>query len=127
MNKLILLFLFNTPSITPNNKAFNFRNLLFSIKRIFKGVFIKYNFTKCFLGVNGISIDNGFTTPDMQEAHVKTEVMRHSKKSYIIADRSKFNVCSSITFADIMDASIITIQGISQEYKDETNIIEVAM
>lgn len=85
----------------------------------------KYNFTKSFLGVNGISVDNGFTTPDIQEAHVKTEVMRHSKRSYIIADKSKFDVCSSITFADIMDASIITIKGISQEYKDETNIIEV--
>lgn len=85
----------------------------------------KYNFTKAFLGGNGITIENGYTTPDMQEAHVKTEAMRHAKKSYVLADSSKFGVCSSITFADIMDANIITIRGVGQEYKDETNIIEI--
>ncbi|MDU3723740.1 MAG: DeoR/GlpR family DNA-binding transcription regulator, partial [Clostridium celatum] len=31
----------------------------------------KYNFTKGFFGVNGVSIKNGFTTPDIREAMVK--------------------------------------------------------
>ena len=31
----------------------------------------KYNFTKCFIGTNGISMDKGYTTPDLEEALMK--------------------------------------------------------
>lgn len=30
-----------------------------------------YNFTKCFIGANGISVSAGFSTPDVREARVK--------------------------------------------------------
>ncbi|MBR1622874.1 MAG: DeoR/GlpR transcriptional regulator, partial [Pseudobutyrivibrio sp.] len=33
----------------------------------------KYHFTKAFMGTNGISIHAGFTTPDVEEAIIKTE------------------------------------------------------
>ena len=39
----------------------------------------KYNFTKGFFGVNGVSIKNGFTTPDIREAMVKEEAINRTK------------------------------------------------
>ena len=42
----------------------------------------KYNFTKCFMGTNGIDIENGFTTPDIEESEIKAEAI---KRSYMLA------------------------------------------
>ena len=87
----------------------------------------KYNFTKAFLGTNGITIENGFTTPDMEESYVKCEAMKHAQKCYVLADASKFNLCTAMSTADISDAIIITSKGIPDEYKEETEVIEVAI
>lgn len=80
----------------------------------------KYNFTKCFIGTNGISIDNGYTTPDTEEALVKTEVMSRSYVSYVLADSSKFSQVSSVTFAPIAGACIVTDQLPDERYRQHT-------
>lgn len=67
-----------------------------------------YNFTKCFMGTNGISVSAGFTTQNIKEARVKTAAINESRKSYILADHSKFDKISFVTFAHINEASIIT-------------------
>lgn len=67
-----------------------------------------YNFTKCFMGTNGISVSAGFTTQNIKEARVKTAAINGSRKSYILADHSKFDKISFVTFAHINEASIIT-------------------
>ena len=38
-----------------------------------------YNFTKCFMGTNGISLTAGFTTPDVNEAKVKAAAIESSR------------------------------------------------
>ncbi len=68
----------------------------------------KYNFTKGFWGTNGITVKNGFTTPEIKEAMVKKKSMENSKEKYILADDSKFSQVSSIKFADFEDAVINT-------------------
>lgn len=85
----------------------------------------KYNFSKAFFGTNGITIENGFTTPDANEAYVKMEAMKHAQKSYILADSSKFGVCTSITVADISDATILSVKGQDAAYQEEADLIEV--
>lgn len=85
----------------------------------------KYNFTKGFWGTNGISIKNGYTTPEIKEAMVKKKSMQQCKEKYILADGSKFNQISSIKFAEYDDAKIITERPISDEYINQTNILEV--
>lgn len=51
----------------------------------------KYNFTKGFWGTNGITVKNGFTTPEIKEAMIKKKSMENSKEKYILADDSKFH------------------------------------
>lgn len=85
----------------------------------------KYNFTKGFFGVNGVDIRRGFTTPDVREAMVKEEAIHRSKNRFVLCDSSKFGEISSVTFADISEAKIITRNLEDNKYKDETKILEV--
>lgn len=68
----------------------------------------KYNFTKGFFGTNGVSLKEGFTTPDIREADVKKYAMSRCRESYILCDSSKFNKVSRVTFASRDDSVIIT-------------------
>ena len=85
----------------------------------------RYNFSKCFLGVNGIDSVNGFTTPDPDEAMVKEAVIRNSYMCYVLADSTKFYNTSSITFGNIKDACIITEQLPDASFRNHTIIKEV--
>lgn len=87
----------------------------------------KYNFTKCFMGVNGISISSGLTTPDRSEAAVKSTVLNQSREIYILADHSKFDKITSITFGKLNRGKIITdkLPKESKKYLSEANIKEV--
>ena len=85
----------------------------------------KYNFTKGFFGANGIDIERGFTTPDIREAMVKEEALKKSKLSFVLADNSKFNEVSSITFGEISNTSIITTKLEDIRFKKVTKIVEV--
>lgn len=85
----------------------------------------KYNFTKGFFGVNGVSIKNGFTTPDIREAMVKEEAINRTKDSFVLCDTSKFDEISSITFARIDKARIITTNLEDIKYKQVTDVVEV--
>ena len=85
----------------------------------------KYNFTKGFFGANGIDIERGFTTPDIREAMVKEEALKKSKLSFVLADNSKFNEISSITFGEISNTTIITTKLEDIRFKKFTKIVEV--
>ena len=82
----------------------------------------KYHFTKAFMGTNGISVEAGFTTPDVDEARVKREAVAHSYLSYILADHSKFGQISSVTFAEITACCIITDKEVNKKYNSKTII-----
>lgn len=84
-----------------------------------------YNFTKCFLGVNGISISGGLSTPDKNEAIVKSTVIQHSKEVYILADHSKFDQITSVRFAGLNCGKIITDKLADKKYLSEASIKEV--
>lgn len=85
----------------------------------------RYNFTKGFFGTNGISENRGFTTPDMKEALIKEEAIKRTRNPYILADKTKFNEISCITFAEIDEALIITTELEDTRYYDKTEIVEV--
>ena len=84
-----------------------------------------YHFTKGFFGTNGISLDAGYSTPNIEEAQIKRMAMQHTHEAYILADYSKFSVNSSVTFGNLEDAIIITDRLTDKIYKESTKIIEV--
>lgn len=85
----------------------------------------RYNFTKCFMGANGVSQESGFTTPDAEEAMLKAEAIARSYMVYILADQSKFSVVAPVTFAPLHKACIITDALADESYRSFTVIQEV--
>lgn len=85
----------------------------------------KYSFTKAFIGTNGISEKQGFTTPDTEEAVLKAVAIEHSFVSYVLADSSKFDRVSAVTFASIDAACIVTDKCDDEKIKKRTVIKEV--
>lgn len=84
----------------------------------------KYNFTKGFFGTNGITAEQGFTTPELKEALIKQRAMEHTKEVYVLADHSKFDEISSVTFAKLESAIVLT-DCIPEKYKDRRELREV--
>lgn len=84
----------------------------------------KYNFTKGFFGTNGISAKIGYTTPDVSEALVKAEALSKCGEKYVLADPSKFNSISPITFAGLESACIITTALEDRQYQKYTTVLE---
>ncbi|MEW8971717.1 MAG: DeoR/GlpR family DNA-binding transcription regulator [Mesobacillus sp.] len=68
----------------------------------------QYRFDKCFLGVNGIHPDSGYTTPDQEEAMIKQKAMSLSRESFVLADDTKFSEITFAKIADLHEAAIIT-------------------
>lgn len=85
----------------------------------------KYSFTKAFIGANGISEKQGYTTPDTEEAMLKAVAIERSFISYILADSSKFDRVSAVTFASLDTACIITDKCANDKIKKRTVVKEV--
>lgn len=85
----------------------------------------KYNFTKGFWGVNGVTVKNGCSTPDMKEAMLKRKAMEKTKEKYVLCDSSKFSQISSVSFADFESVGIITYRLEDNTYKQYKNVKEV--
>ncbi len=87
---------------------------------------MRYNFTKAFLGMNGVSVRAGYTTPDPEEAMVKITALKKSYITYVLADHSKFGKVSSVSVAPLSGASIITDRLIDGVYREHTAVREVS-
>ena len=85
-----------------------------------------YNFTKAFLGINGITVRQGFTTPDPEEAAVKRKAAQRAYLTYILADSSKFETVSAASVLPLEKASIITDRLPDRAYLEHTIVKEVS-
>ncbi|MBR1732013.1 MAG: DeoR/GlpR transcriptional regulator [Ruminococcus sp.] len=84
-----------------------------------------FNFSKAFMGVNGIDIEAGFTTPDIEEAMIKEAALKHSYTAFVLADNSKFRRVFPVTFSEIDKCCIITDVLPDKSFYAETIIKEV--
>ncbi|MBC2581730.1 DeoR/GlpR family DNA-binding transcription regulator [Clostridium sp. DJ247] len=74
----------------------------------------KFRFDKCFLGINGVHFEYGFTTPDSEEAILKESAIKHSQQTFILADESKFGEVSFVKVAELNEAVIVTNSEVEQ-------------
>lgn len=84
----------------------------------------KYHFTKGFFGTNGLTKNAGFTTPDVNEALVKNKAMEQCSESFVLADDSKFDKISPVTFGNFNDGIIITNQKIDNYSEDNLVVVD---
>ncbi len=86
---------------------------------------MKYHFSIGFFATNGLTVEGGFSTPELREACIKRKAMELCDRTYMLADTSKFGKNSSITFGDFQSATIITNGSVPVDYRQYPNIITI--
>ncbi|MBQ0140402.1 MAG: DeoR/GlpR transcriptional regulator [Kurthia sp.] len=76
----------------------------------------QYHFDSAFIGVNGFSEKYGYTTADPEEASVKRQAIIQAKKTYALADYSKYHVVKFSKISNLQDITLITA-GLNQAQK----------
>ena len=85
----------------------------------------KYNFSKAFIGANGITLKQGITTTDTREAIIKAVAIEHSFSSFVLADSEKFGKVSAVTAASLDSVAIICDKCTDDTIKTKTVVKEV--
>lgn len=67
----------------------------------------QFRFSKAFMGMNGIHLEAGFTTPDPEEAVVKKLAMSQSQIAFVLTDHSKLQQTTFTQVAPLEAAEII--------------------
>ena len=83
------------------------------------------NFTKAFLGMNGVAVSQVFTTPDPEEAALKALAASRAQAAWVLADSSKFGQITAAAVLPIEAAAIITDHLPDERYREYTEIKEV--
>ncbi|MEE0674471.1 MAG: DeoR/GlpR family DNA-binding transcription regulator [Ruminococcus sp.] len=83
------------------------------------------NFSKAFMGTNGIDLKSGFTTPDIEEAMMKEAAIERTYMPFVISDHTKFRQVYSVTFSQLRKCCIITDRLTDRNFEKETIIKEV--
>jgi DeoR family fructose operon transcriptional repressor len=60
-----------------------------------------------FIGVNGISVERGLTTPDPAEAEVKRTMIAQARRAVVLADHSKFESDHLVRFGELSDVELV--------------------
>ena len=84
----------------------------------------QYNFTKAFMGANGVALESGFTTPDPEEAAVKAAAIHRARESWFLVDDSKFAKIYPAVIADLHGGAILTNRCPNPKYKQFTLVKE---
>lgn len=94
-------------------------------------VYQKYHVDKVFLGIGGISVENGLTEFNMEDAQIKQVLLNSARTKIVVADSSKFGVTtfSSVGALSSVD-KIITDMNASNEIvdkirKEDVEVIQV--
>jgi DeoR family fructose operon transcriptional repressor len=84
----------------------------------------QFNFTKAFMGANGVAMDAGFTTPDPEEAAVKAAAIRRARQIWFLTDDSKFGRIYPAVISALRDAAILTNRCPDPKYGQLTLVKE---
>lgn len=80
----------------------------------------RFNVNKAFVGVNGITVENGLTTPDFDEAEIKKTMLSIAEERIVLADSTKFQKVARCQIAPLsMVDRIITDYKLSNLHYDQ--------
>ena len=66
-----------------------------------------FNISKAFMATTGFSISNGVTNSSPLESDIKRTVISKSNEIILLADSTKFNAVSLMTYCDLKDIDIL--------------------
>ena len=59
------------------------------------------------MGTNGLSAEHGLSTPDPDEAAVKTAMVRAARRVVVLADATKIGQEHLVSFADLTNVDLL--------------------
>ncbi len=93
-------------------------------RKALEGVF----FDAAFVGVNGVSLEYGFTLPSLEEAEVMAAVVRRARRTFVLADHSKFGAVTHARVADFGEVdAVITDRIPPEEFARAFNELDVRL
>lgn len=95
-------------------------NTLATVGSLAIDIIKKFNVSKTFIGVNGITLDSGLTTPDFEESQIKNAMLSVGRERIVLTDHTKFDKVAVCRIAAIsMIDYIITDKDIDPKYVEE--------
>lgn len=74
------------------------------------------NLDMVFLGVHGMDLQSGFTTPNLMEAETNRALAKTGRRMIVVADSTKWGTIGVSTFAAIEEADVlVTDRGLPQD------------
>lgn len=64
-----------------------------------------------FMGVHGMDVGSGFTTPNLMESETDQALVAAARKLIVVADRTKWGIVGISTFAQLTDAHVLVTDG----------------
>jgi DeoR family fructose operon transcriptional repressor len=85
------------------------------------------NATKVFLGADGLSINLGLTTPNLEMAVIERTMIQYTRgKVIVMADHSKFDLVAGISVAPLKHIDVlITNRKISEDFQKNLDLMGV--
>ncbi|MFI6643933.1 DeoR/GlpR family DNA-binding transcription regulator [Streptomyces sp. NPDC050504] len=78
------------------------------------------HFDVLFIGVHGISVQAGLSTPNLAEAETNRHFVRSARRVVVIADHTKWGTVGLSSFADLEQVdTLVTDSGVSDEAREE--------
>ncbi|WP_031510333.1 DeoR/GlpR family DNA-binding transcription regulator [Streptomyces megasporus] len=78
------------------------------------------HFDTLFLGVHGISVDAGLSTPNLAEAETNRRLVRSARRVVVVADHTKWGTVGLSTFASLEEVDIlVTDDGMPETVRAE--------
>lgn len=78
------------------------------------------HFDALFLGVHGISVAAGLSTPNLAEAETNRRLMRSARRVVVVADHTKWGTLGLSSFARLDEVDVlVTDRGLSDEVRAE--------
>ncbi|WP_100666089.1 DeoR/GlpR family DNA-binding transcription regulator [Leuconostoc citreum] len=74
-------------------------------------------FNVSFVGADGLSVEFGLTTPDLEEAAIKKAVVERSQVSYVLADNSKIGTAAFAKAVDLKRVVLVTSALTNQQWQ----------
>ncbi|GEK61775.1 DeoR/GlpR family DNA-binding transcription regulator [Leuconostoc citreum] len=74
-------------------------------------------FNVSFVGADGLSVEFGLTTPDLEEAAIKKAVVERSQVSYVLADNSKIGTAAFAKAVDLERVVLVTSSLTNQQWQ----------
>ncbi len=77
------------------------------------------NFTKAFIGIDGFSIESGFTSQDMMRIDIQKAIIETNAKVFVLTDATKFGKTALASICSINEVdTLITDCNIPKQYKE---------